>query len=208
MSAPQPRHVGLKAGGFEAIGAEEAETGIFGFWVFLMSDAILFALLFAIYGTQLAATAGAPGPAAVFKIDAAFRETMVLLLSSFTYGMASITLKHGGRIRWVVGMLLVTLVLGLTFLGLEIQDLVTMVREGAAPENSGFLSAFFALVPTHGLHVTAGCCWILVMLVQIAAFGLDDRVRINLQRLGLFWHFLDVIWIAIFSVVYLQGVMR
>ena len=208
MSGPQLQHVGLKTGGFEAISAEEAETGLFGFWVFLMSDAVLFALLFAIYGTQLAATAGAPGPAAEFKIDAAFRETMVLLLSSFTYGMASIALKYGGQIRWIVGMLLVTLVLGLTFLGLEAQDLVTMVREGATPESSGFLSAFFALVPTHGLHVTAGCCWIVVMLVQIAAFDLDDRVRINLLRLGLFWHFLDVIWIAIFSVVYLQGVMR
>jgi cytochrome o ubiquinol oxidase subunit 3 len=208
VSRPRLQHVGIKTGGFETMSAEEAETGLFGFWVFLMSDAILFALLFAIYGTQLGSTAGAPGPAAEFKIDAAFRETMVLLLSSFTYGMASIALKYGGRIRWVVGMLLVTLVLGLTFLGLEIQDLVTMVGEGAAPENSGFLSAFFALVPTHGLHVTAGCCWIVVMLVQIAAFDLDDRVRINLLRLGLFWHFLDVIWIAIFSVVYLQGVMR
>jgi cytochrome o ubiquinol oxidase subunit 3 len=208
VSGPELRHVGLKVGGFEAIDREEAETGIFGFWVFLMSDAILFALLFAVYGTQLAATAGAPGPAAEFKIDSAFWETMVLLLSSFTYGMSSFAMKYGGQLRWVVGMLLVTLVLGLTFLGMEANDFVAMIHDGATPDRSGFLSAFFALVPTHGLHVMAGCCWILVMLVQIAAFGLDDRVKINLLRLGLFWHFLDVIWIAIFSVVYLQGVMR
>ncbi|RYB03270.1 cytochrome c oxidase subunit 3 [Lichenibacterium ramalinae] len=208
MTDPQLRHVGLKVGGFEAIDVEEAETGIFGFWVFLMSDAILFALLFAVYGTQLAATAGAPGPAAEFKIDSAFWETMVLLLSSFTYGMSSFAMKYGGQLRWVVGMLLVTLVLGLTFLGMEANDFAVMIHDGATPDRSGFLSAFFALVPTHGLHVVAGCSWIVVMLVQVAAFGLDDRVKINLLRLGLFWHFLDVIWIAIFSVVYLQGVMR
>ena len=208
MTGPQIRHVGLKVGSYEDIDLEEAETGIFGFWVFLMSDAILFALLFAVYGTQLAATAGAPGPAAEFKIDSAFWETMVLLLSSFTYGMSSISMKYDRKLRWVVCMLLVTLVLGLTFLGMEMKDFVTMFGDGATPTKSGFLSSFFFLVPMHGLHVTVGCCWIAIMLVQIAVFDLDDRVKINLLRLGLFWHFLDVIWIAIFSVVYLQGVMR
>ena len=208
MTGPQLRHVGLKVGGYETIGIEEAETGIFGFWVFLMSDAVLFALMFAVYGTQLAATAGAPGPAAEFKIGSAFVETMLLLLSSFTYGMSSIAMKYDRGLRWLVGMLLTTLVLGLAFLFMEANDFATMFRDGATPEASGFLSSFFALVPTHGLHVAAGCCWLLVMLGQLAVHGLDDRLKINLLRLGLFWHFLDVIWIGIFSVVYLQGILR
>lgn len=208
MTGPQLRHVGLRVETYDDIDVEEAETGIYGFWVFLMSDAIIFALLFAIYGTQLSATAGAPGPAAEFKIDSAFAETMILLLSSFTYGMSSIAMKYNRTASWVVGMLLVTLLLGASFLFMEVNDFLTMFRDGASPQNSGFLSSFFALVPTHGIHVTAGCVWILVMLLQIAVHGLDDRVKVNLLRLGLFWHFLDVIWIAIFSVVYLQGIMR
>lgn len=208
MTGPQLRHVGLKVGGFETIGIDEAETGIFGFWVFLMSDAVLFALMFAVYGTQLAATAGAPGPATEFKIGSAFVETMLLLLSSFTYGMSSIAMKYDRGLRWLVGMLLTTLILGFAFLFMEANDFATMFRDGATPQASGFLSAFFALVPTHGLHVAAGCCWLLVMLGQLAVYGLDDRSKINLLRLGLFWHFLDVIWIGIFSVVYLQGILR
>ena len=208
MTAPQLHHVGLRLGQSDVFEPGEAETGIFGFWIFLMSDAVLFALLFAVYGTQLAATAGAPGPAAEFKLGSAFWETMVLLTSSFTFGMASLAMKYARSRLWLVIMLLVTLVLGVIFIGMELHDFATMFRDQAWPERSGFLSAFFALVPTHGLHVTVGCCWIVIMLVQIAVFGMDDRVKINLLRLGLFWHFLDIVWVAIFAVVYIQGVMR
>lgn len=208
MTGAQLRHVGLKVRSYEQIDFKEAEADMFGFWIFLMSDAVIFALLFAVYGTQLAATAGAPGPASEFKIGSAFWETMVLLLSSFVYGMSSVALKYDRQMRWVAGLLMVTLALGVTFLVMEVHDFLTMFRDGASPDASGFLSAFFALVPTHGLHVTAGCCWIGMMLLQMAVFGLDDRVKVNLLRLGLFWHFLDVIWIGIFSVVYLQGIMR
>ena len=208
MSAPQLRHVGLRLDGFAELEPGEAETGMFGFWIFLMSDAVLFALLFAVYGTELAATAGAPGPAAEFKLGSAFVETVVLLTSSFTFGMASLAMKYRRPRSLMVGMLVATLGLGVLFLGLELHDFATMFADGAYPTRGGFLSAFFALVPTHGLHVAAGCCWIVIMLVQVAVFGLDDRVKINILRLGLFWHFLDIIWVAIFSVVYLQGVMR
>jgi cytochrome o ubiquinol oxidase subunit 3 len=180
---------------------------MFGFWIFLMSDAVLFALLFAVYGTQLAATAGAPGPAAEFKIGSAFWETVVLLTSSFTFGMASLAMKYERSRALLVVLMLSTLGLGFLFVGLELHDFATMFRDQALPDRSGFLSAFFALVPTHGLHVTAGCIWLVIMLVQIGVFGLDDRVKINLLKLGLFWHFLDIVWVAIFSVVYLQGVM-
>ena len=207
MTGPQLRHVGLRLDRFDALEPGEAETDMFGFWIFLMSDAVLFALLFAIYGTQLAATAGAPGPAAEFKLGSAFLETVVLLTSSFTFGMASLAMKYRRSRVVLVVMLLATLGLGVLFIGLELNDFATMFADRAFPERSGFLSAFFALVPTHGLHVTAGCCWIVVMLAQIGVFGLDDRVKINLLRLGLFWHFLDIVWVAIFSIVYLQGLL-
>jgi len=173
-----------------------------------MSDAVLFALLFAIYGTMLGATAGAPGPAQEFKIGSAFVETLLLLTSSFTFGMASIALKRDHRARRLVFWLLITLALGVAFLAMEGHDFATMVADHATPDRSGFLSAFFVLVGMHGLHVTIGAIWIVVMLAQMAALGRDEKVKINLVRLSLFWHFLDVVWIAIFSVVYLQGLIR
>ena len=187
---------------------KHAEHGVFGFWVFLMSDAIVFSLLFAVYGTMLVATAGAPGPAQEFKISSAFEETVVLLTSSFTFGMASLAMKYDWRRRGLVMWLGVTLLLGLIFLALESNDFITMFGDHATPDRSGFLSSFFVLVGMHGLHVTFGSLWIAVMLLQMAAYGLDDRVKVNLLRLSLFWHFLDVIWVAIFSVVYLQGILR
>lgn len=205
MKGPQLQHVGLNLLESDSPGPREAEMSLYGFWIFLMSDAILFALLFAIYGTQMAATAGAPGPQAEFKLGSTFIETLLLLTSSLTFGLASVSLKYGRSRGWLVGLLFVTLGLGIAFLGFEFHDFATMFSDRAEPDRSGFLSAFFALVPTHGLHVTAGCIWIVIMLVQIAVFGTDARVKVNLLKLGLFWHFLDVIWIAIFSVVYLQG---
>ena len=202
---PQLRHVGLNLFDTDALEPREAAIGLYGFWLFLMSDAILFALLYAIYGTQLTATAGALGPQEAFKLGPTFIETLILLTSSLTFGLASIALKYDEGRTGLVLWLCVTLALGLAFLGFELDDFRTMFADGATPDRSGFLSAFFALVPTHGLHVSAGCLWIVVMLAQIALFGTDARVRLNLLKLGLFWHFLDIVWIAIFSVVYLQG---
>ena len=181
---------------------------MFGFWVFLMSDAVIFALLFATYGTMVAATAGGPTAAAEYKIGPAFLETLTLLTSSFSFGMASLSMKHDARKGPLLAWLGVTLVLGLAFLGMELHDFATMFGDGAYPTRSGFLSSFFSLVPLHGLHVATGCLWIVVMMVQVVTLGLDARVKVNLLRLGLFWHFLDIVWIAIFSVVYLQGLIR
>jgi cytochrome o ubiquinol oxidase subunit 3 len=203
---PQLRHAGINLSD-DPDEQHEVESDVFGFWIFLMSDAVLFALLFAVYGTMLDATAGAPGPAQEFKIGSAFLETLLLLTSSFTFGMASIALKRARRSALVV-WLIVTLVLGVGFLGMEAHDFAAMSIDHATPDRSGFLSAFFVLVGMHGLHVTIGSIWIIVMLVQLAALGRDRRVKVNLIRLGLFWHFLDVIWIAIFSVVYLQGLIH
>jgi len=207
VNGARSAHIGLNLSKTHEPSPPEAELGIYGFWIFLMSDAVLFALLFAIYGTQLAATAGAPGPGAVFKLGPAFTETVILLTSSLTYGLSGIALKYDRTLLSLVFWLGVTLALGLAFLGFEIHDFATMFGDAATPDRSGFLSAFFALVPTHGLHVAAGCIWIVVMLVQIGVYGTDARVKLDLLRLGLFWHFLDIVWIAIFSVVYLQGTL-
>lgn len=204
---PQLRHAGLNLSD-DPGELQEVESDVFGFWIFLMSDAVLFALLFAIYGTMLGATAGAPGPAQEFKIGSAFIETLLLLTSSFTFGMASIALKRDKRARRLVFWLVVTLLLGLTFLAMEGHDFATMAADRAMPDRSGYLSAFFVLVGMHGLHVTIGAIWMAVMLLQMATLGRDRQVKVNLIRLGLFWHFLDVIWIAIFSVVYLQGLIQ
>jgi cytochrome o ubiquinol oxidase subunit 3 len=204
---PQLRHAGLNLEDDPREIRQQVESDVFGFWIFLMSDAVLFALLFAIYGTMLGATVGAPGPSQEFKIGSAFIETLLLLTSSFTFGMASIALKRDLRARRLVFWLLATLALGIAFLAMEGHDFATMAADHATPDRSGFLSAFFVLVGMHGLHVTIGAVWMVVMLLQMATLGRDQKVKINLIRLGLFWHFLDVIWIVIFSVVYLQGLI-
>jgi cytochrome o ubiquinol oxidase subunit 3 len=182
-----------------------AEVTVFGFWVYLMSDAIIFALLFATYASMVHRTAGGPSGPELVDATNAFIETIVLLVSSFTFGMASVSLKEG-RGRAVAGWLTVTVVLGLVFIGLELREFAGLLERGATPQTSGFLSSFFVLLSTHGLHVLAGCIWIVVMMVQLAIFGLTRQVRSRLLRLGLFWHFLDLVWIVIFTIVYLPAV--
>ena len=204
----QLRHAGLNLADDPRDMRRDVESDVFGFWIFLMSDAVVFALLFAVYGTMLDATAGRPSPEQDFKIGSAFTETMLLLTSSFTFGMASLALKRDKRARRLVLWLLLTLALGLAFLAMEGNDFATMAAHGATPDRSGALSSFFVLVGMHGLHVSIGSLWMMVVLVQMAMVGRDQQVRINLIRLSLFWHFLDIVWIVIFSVVYLQGLIR
>lgn len=208
MSANEIKHGGVNLGGAEELAHARAGNALFGFWVFLMSDAVLFALLFATYGVMLPATVGGPTPASEYKILPVFLETLALLTSSFTFGMASVAMKHGASRRQLLGWMGVTLVLGIAFLSMELHDFATMFDDGAYPTRSGYLSSFFALVPLHGLHVFFGSIWMIVMMVQVMTFGLDPRVKINILRLGLFWHFLDIVWIGIFSAVYLQGLIR
>ena len=202
---PQLEHAGLNLEHASREVRHQVESDVFGFWIFLMTDAVVFALLFAIYGTSLQATAGGPGGPQEFKMSSAFIETMLLLTSSFTFGLTSLALKRNAPNRSLVTRLVVTLVLGVCFLAMEGHDFITMASHGATPDRSGFLSAFFVLVGMHGFHVASGVIWGVVMLLQIRFIGRDDQVRINLIRLSLFWHFLDVVWIVIFSVVYLQG---
>ena len=205
MSHADRRHPGLNLGNTDQSAHEAAEEEVFGFWVFLMSDLVLFALLFATYAAMTGSTAGGPAPKDVFELKSVAIETAVLLTSSFSFGMASLAMKYQTNLRQLVLWLLVTLALGLAFLGLELHDFFKMFSEGAFPSRSGFLSAFFALVPTHGLHVSFGIVWLLALLAQIKVHGLDRQVKLGILRLGLFWHLLDVVWIGIFSVVYLQG---
>ncbi|WP_447649954.1 cytochrome c oxidase subunit 3 [Pseudomonas abietaniphila] len=186
----------------------EEQPRLLGFWVFLMSDALIFALLFAVYATMIHATDGGPTGKQLFDLKASLIETLLLLVSSFTFGMASLNLVYRPqRLRLLIGWLGVTLALGLAFLAMELNDFRLLIAQGASAQRSGFLSAFYALVSTHGLHVTAGCLWLLLMLVQLKVFGLDARVRLRLKCLALFWHFLDVIWVAIYGIVYLQGLI-
>lgn len=205
MSYETFKYPGLNLGSAHPEAHDVAETTVFGFWVFLMSDAILFGLVFASYVASVHATAGGPGPRDLYDLHSVFIETLLLLASSFTFGMASLAMKYRHGVLQLVGWLLVTLLLGALFLGFEVHDFLAMIARGGTPERSGFLSAFFDLVPLHGLHVTAGCIWMLCLLGQIARYGLDTRTKLGILRLALFWHFLDIVWIAIFTVVYLGG---
>lgn len=199
------KHPGLNLGAGHGEADDAAETMMFGFWVFLMSDAILFGMVFATYVTSVYATAGGPGPRDLYSIESAFFGTLLLLASSFTFGMASLALKYQHDKARLIGWMALTLVLGAAFLGLEWHDFSSMFAKGGVPSRSGFLSAFFGLVPLHGLHVIAGCLWMLALFGQIARYGLDTKTKLGIMRLALFWHFLDIVWIAIFSVVYLAG---
>ena len=199
------RHPGINLGSRHGEADDKAEGVLFGFWVFLMSDLIIFGLMFATYVTMLRAMAGGPGPKELFSLGSAFAQTMILLASSFTFGMASLAMKYGvNRTRLYIWMA-VTFALGVAFLALELHDFAGMILRGAGPSRSGYLSAFFGLVPLHGLHVFAGLVWLAVMAVQLNVFGPVWQVKTRIVRLGLFWHFLDIIWVGIFSIVYLGG---
>ena len=205
MSTGIIKHPGLNLGSAHGRDHDAAERMVFGFWVFLMSDAILFGMVFATYVTSLHGTAGGPGPRDLYDIKSVFVETLLLLASSFTFGMASLALKYKHGKARLIGWIVLTLILGVAFLGLELHDFAGMFANGGVPSRSGFLSAFFDLVPLHGLHATAGCIWLICLVGQIARYGLDTETKLGILRLALFWHFLDIVWIAIFSVVYLGG---
>lgn len=186
--------------------ADVHELRALGFWIYLMTDALIFALLFATYGVMVGNTAGGPNGRALFDLNNVAIETALLLLSSITFGFASLSAAARARSA-ALGWLAVTFVLGAAFVFLEIREFTGMIAAGAGPQRSGFLSAFFTLVGTHGLHVTMGLVWIVILSAQVAIKGLTVAVGSRLHRLALFWHFLDIAWIGIFSVVYLPGLI-
>ena len=191
----------------EAAAAESYEDRRIGFWFYMTSDAVIFALLFATYAAMAGRTAGGPAGRDLFDLGRAFAESMLLLASSFTFAMAGLRVaarRRGTALAWMAA----TFALGAAFLVLEAGEFASMIDRGAGPDRSAFLSAFFALVGTHGLHVLAGLAWMAAMIAQVARRGLAADVASRFERLAVFWHFLDVIWIAIFTFVYLAGVLR
>ncbi|MGE4410351.1 MAG: cytochrome o ubiquinol oxidase subunit III [Sphingobium sp.] len=178
-----------------------------GFWIYLMSDCLIFAMLFAAYGVLGGNYAAGPGPKDLFDLKLIALNTAMLLFSSITYGFAMLEMeknKVGSTQMWLV----ITLLFGGAFLSIELYEFSHLIHEGAGPQRSAFLSAFFTLVGTHGLHVTFGSIWLITLMVQVARKGLIQSNKRRLMCLSLFWHFLDVIWIGVFTFVYLMGMLR
>jgi cytochrome o ubiquinol oxidase subunit 3 len=186
--------------------ADIVEKYVFGFWMYVMSDLILFSTLFATFAVIGHNYAGGSTGKELFDLRYTFGETMFLLFSSTVYGLAMLAMHKGRRALLQIG-LAVTFLLGAGFIVMEINEFLQMIIAGNGPERSGFLSAFFTLVGTHGTHVTFGLIWMGLMAIQVLRKGLTTPVRSRLMRLSLFWHFLDIVWIGIFTFVYLMGVM-
>ena len=178
-----------------------------GFWIYLMSDALIFASLFATFGVLGTSFAGGPSPREIFELPLVALNTSLLLLSSLTFGFAMLSMQ-AGRVRAVQAWLGVTALLGAGFVGIELSEFARLIAEGATPQRSAFLSAFFTLVETHGLHVTFGLIWMGVLLVQLSQRGLELPMKRRLMCLSMFWHFLDIIWIGVYTFVYLFRVVR
>jgi cytochrome o ubiquinol oxidase subunit 3 len=177
----------------------------YGFWIFLLSDIVMFAALFAAYAVLVGATAGGASGAELFSQRSVAIETACLLASSYTCGLMSLAVGSRRRAGIYLGAV-ITFALGAAFLGLELREFADMIARGATPQSSAFLSAFFTLVGCHGLHVTVGLVWLVVMMFQVAIKGLRPAVERRLLCFSLFWHALDIIWVSLFTVVYLMGV--
>jgi cytochrome o ubiquinol oxidase subunit 3 len=203
FTAPAPGSGATTAGS----GAGPAPVRIvvaYGFWIFLLSDIIMFSALFATYAVLSAQTAGGPSGHELFQLRPVGVETLCLLFSSYTCALAILAIERRRMREFYVSCAL-TFVLGASFLGLEISEFVRMIARGAGPSHSAFLSSFFSLVGLHGIHVSAGLLWLGFMVAQTAAKGPRDFVRRRLLCFSLFWHALDIIWVALLTLVYLMG---
>ena len=213
MSATEAPAIGLTHGSSEDTGlgnrGPQSKSIVvpYGFWLFVLSDIVLFSALFASYASLAKATDFGPGPLQLFSRTTVAVETVALLLSSFVCGLAIIAAKRKNLI-WTEIWLVVTGLLGLVFLVIELSEFGHMVSIGAGPQRSAFLSAFFTLVGCHGAHVTAGLLWIGTMIAQVWAKGFRADIGRRLLCLSIFWHALDIIWVAIFTIVYLIGTLR
>lgn len=183
------------------------DSTMLGFWIYLMSDCLIFAVLFATYGVLGRNYAAGPSPSDLFDLRLIALNTAMLLLSSITFGLAMLEVERR-RMGLTLFWLFVTGLFGAAFLAIEIYEFAHLIHEGATPQRSAFLSAFFTLVGTHGLHVTFGLIWLATLMVQLPQHGFIPENSRRLMCLGMFWHFLDVIWIGVFTVVYLLGVLK
>ena len=196
---------GLNLGATHGEAHEDAEKTVFGFWVFLMSDLIIFGILFASYASYLdpIGMAGGPGPQDLFDFKSVAIQTAFLLVGGAAYGDVSLAVKYDQGRGKVAAWLLLCAALGAGFLFFEVKDFITQAGKGGTPQVSGWLSSYWTLVGLHGVHVFSGILWIFAMIAQIATRGLDGVVKVRLSMLGVFWHFLDLIWVGIFSLVFL-----
>lgn len=185
---------------------EKAGKDLFGFWVYLMTDLLSFAALFAAFAVLRNNTFGGPSGREIFNLHSVLLETFILLTSSFTCGLATLALEKE-NLKQVFGWFAVTFLLGGTFLAMELSEFHKLIAESNGPQRSAFLSSFFTLVGTHGLHIFIGLLWMVIVLLMALKRGLTTEIKSNLARLSLFWHFLDIVWIFIFTIVYLMGVM-
>jgi cytochrome o ubiquinol oxidase subunit III len=196
-----------KALSFQVEGEHHVPSGtLLGFWIYLMSDCLIFACLFAAYGVLGREYAGGPTAADVLELPIVAVNTTLLLLSSITYGFAVLEMqanRKGVMMMWLA----ITGLLGAGFIGLELKEFAHLISIGAGPQRSAFLSSFFTLVGTHGLHVTSGLIWLVTLMVQVGRKGLIPANKRRLMCLSMFWHFLDLIWVGVFSFVYLMGVL-
>lgn len=181
-------------------------TDIFGFWIYIMSDCILFASLFATYAVLFKNTYGGPGIKEISSLPYVLVETFCLLISSVTYGLAVLAVYQKNTAR-VMMWLMITFLFGLGFVGMEINEFVHLFLEGHGWQTSAALSAFFTLVGTHGLHVSMGLLWMGILMFQLWKFKLNPMMAKRITYLGLFWHFLDIVWIFVFTIVYLMGAL-
>jgi len=175
-----------------------------GFWVYLMTDCVLFASLFATFAVLRTATASGPSGHEIFELPLALTETIILLTSSYSCGFVLVGMKRGNIKQMMTGFI-ATFLLGIAFLSIELSEFTKLIHEGHGPQQSAFLTSFFTLVGTHGAHITVGLIWLLVMVTVLMKRGLTDKLRRQITLFGLFWHFLDLVWIFIFTVVYLIG---
>ncbi len=180
------------------------ERVLFGFWVYLMTDLLMFAVLFAVYAVLHKNTQGGPTGRDLFSLHVALAETLILLTSSFTCGIAMIAARQGNK-KQVLNWFGVTFILGLAFLFLELKEFSQLIRDGHTISSNAFFSSFFTLVGTHGIHITSGLLWMGITLVYVLKRGLTGNMVRKLTQLSLFWHFLDIVWIFIFTIVYLRA---
>lgn len=184
--------------------AESAERAMFGFWVYLMTDLLMFAVLFAVYAVLQGSAIDRPSGSELFSPPLALAETLILLTSSFTSGIGMIAARAGKK-NQVLAWFGITFLLGLSFLFIELYEFRELIHEGHTITTNGFFSSFFALVGTHGLHISTGLLWMAVTLVFVVKRGLGTHMIRKLNMLSLFWHFLDIVWIFIFTIVYLRA---
>lgn len=177
---------------------------MFGFWVYLMTDLLMFAVLFAVYAVLRGNTLGGHTGRELFSLPLALTETLLLLTSSFTVGIGMIAARRGLR-NQVLFWFGITFLLGLTFLGIELYEFAELIHEGYTLQTNAFLSSFFVLVGTHGLHIISGLLWMAITLFFVVRRGLNAHMVRKLALLSLFWHFLDIVWIFIFTIVYLMA---